>query len=139
MEMNSKIIIYQTENGATKLEMRLEGETVWLTQAQMAELFGKSRSTITEHIQNTFREGELNEISVCRNFRHIATDGKTYDTQYYNLDVIIPWQFVTHPRSAFADLPLSTWKRVKRGFAGHSRIYHFGSGKESRGDLNCIQ
>jgi len=62
---------------------------VWLTQKQIAVLFDKSRVTITEHIKNIFGEGELSEISVCRNFRHTADDGKTYGTQYYNLDVII--------------------------------------------------
>ena len=69
--------------------MRLEDETVWLTQKQIAELFDKSRVTITEHIKNVFAEGELEENSVCRNFRHTADDGKSYNTQYYNLDVII--------------------------------------------------
>jgi hypothetical protein len=86
---NSSIIIYQTEDGNTKIETRLEDETVWLTQAQMAALFGKGRTTITEHIQNIFAEGELDESSVCRNFRHTADDGKMYDTKFYNLDVII--------------------------------------------------
>jgi hypothetical protein len=86
---NTSIIIYQTEDGNTKIETRLEDETVWLTQAQMAELFGKGRTTITEHIQNIFAEGELAENSVCRNFRHTADDGKMYDTKFYNLDVII--------------------------------------------------
>lgn len=88
--MNSgEIIIYQNTEGNIKIDVRLEEETVWLTQAQMAELFGKGRTTITEHIQNVFIEGELNENSVCRNFRHTAADGKNYDTKYYNLDVII--------------------------------------------------
>lgn len=93
--MKSEIIIYQTEDGLTKIQTRLENETVWLTQAQMAELFGKGRSTITEHINNIFREGELNEELVCRNFRHTtqhgAIEGKTQekDVKYYNLDVII--------------------------------------------------
>ncbi len=87
--MNSEIIIYQNPDGSIKIDVRLEEETVWLTQAQMAELFGKSRTTITEHIQNVFKEGELDENSVCRNFRHTAADGKSYDTNYYNLDVII--------------------------------------------------
>lgn len=86
---NSEIIIYQNTEGNIKIDVRLEEETVWLTQAQMAELFGKGRTTITEHIQNIFIEGELNENSVCRNFRHTAADGKNYDTKYYNLDVII--------------------------------------------------
>jgi len=85
----SNIIIYQAEGGITKIETRLEDETVWLTQKQMAELFGKSRVTITEHIGNVFKEGELEESSVCRKFRHTANDNKDYETQYYNLDVII--------------------------------------------------
>ena len=84
-----EILIYQNQEGNIKIDVTLEGETVWLTQAQMAELFGKGRSTITEHIQNIFKEGELEEHSVCRNFRHTANDGKTYETNYYNLDVII--------------------------------------------------
>ncbi len=62
---------------------------MWLTQKQMAELFGKSRVTVTEHIQNVFKEGELEEKAVCREFLHTAKDGKSYNTQYYNLDIII--------------------------------------------------
>ena len=89
MENNSQIIIYQTEDGLTKIETRLEDETVWLTQTQLADLFQKSRVTITEHIGNIFKEGELQEDSVCRKFRHTAPDGKGYDTAFYNLDVII--------------------------------------------------
>ena len=85
----SKLIIYQSEDGQTRLETLLEDETVWLTQSQLSELFQRSRVTITEHIGNIFNEGELNEASVCRNFRHTAADGKSYDTNYYNLDVII--------------------------------------------------
>lgn len=87
--MNSEILMYHNNDGNIKIDVRLEDETVWLTQAQMAELFGKGRTTITEHIQNIFNEGELIESSVCRNFRHTAADGKNYDTNYYNLDVII--------------------------------------------------
>jgi len=85
----SKIIIYQTEDGNTKIETRLEDDTVWLTQAQLCELFQKSKATISEHIRNIFVEAELQETSVVRNFRTTATDGKNYDTAYYNLDVII--------------------------------------------------
>lgn len=87
--MNSDILIYQNQDGNIKIDVRLENETVWLTQAQMALLFGKARSTITEHIQNVFKEGELDENSVCRNFRLTADDGKSYETNHYNLDVII--------------------------------------------------
>jgi hypothetical protein len=89
MESKSEILFYTADDGKTKLQVRLDEDTVWLTQKQIAELFDKSRVTITEHIKNVFTEGELNEDSVCRNFRHTAVDGKTYDIQYYNLDVII--------------------------------------------------
>jgi len=88
-EPNSEIIIYQNQDGKINLDVRLEEDTVWLTQAQLAQLFNKGRTTITEHIQNIFHEGELEENSVCRNFRHTAEDNKTYNTNYYNLDVII--------------------------------------------------
>jgi len=86
---NSNILIYQTEDGQTKIQTRLEKETVWLTQAQLCELFQKSKSTISEHIKNIFSEGELEEDSVVRNFRTTAEDGKNYNTNFYNLDVII--------------------------------------------------
>jgi hypothetical protein len=89
MENKSEILLFTASDGKTNLTVRLEDETVWLTQKQMAELFDKSRITITEHIKNVFSEGELEEISVCRKFRHTAEDGKTYETQYYNLEVII--------------------------------------------------
>ena len=69
---NSEILIYQNPDGNIKIGVRLEEESVWLSQAQMAELFGKGRTTITEHIQNVFNEGELDENVVGRNFRHIT-------------------------------------------------------------------
>jgi len=72
--MNSEIIIYQNPSGDIKIDVRLDDETVWLTQAQIAELFGKGRITITENIQNVFKEGELDENSVCRYFRQTAAD-----------------------------------------------------------------
>ena len=90
-----EILIYQNREGNIKVDVRLEEETVWLTQEQMALLFGKARNTITEHIQNIFREGELDEKVVCRDFRHTtqhdAIQGKTQEitVKYYNLDVII--------------------------------------------------
>ena len=93
--MNSEILIYQNQDGNIKIDVRLEEETVWLTQDQMAMLFGKARTTITEHIQNVFKEGELDEKVVCRNFRlttqHGAIEGKTQEVSVknYNLDVII--------------------------------------------------
>ena len=87
--MNSEILLYQNQQGDIKIDVRLEEETVWLTQNQLCELFQKSKATISEHIKNVFEEGELNESSVVRKFRTTANDGKNYETNYYNLDVII--------------------------------------------------
>jgi hypothetical protein len=90
-----EIIMYQNQEGNIRIDVRLEDETVWLTQEQMAVLFGKARSTITEHIRNIFKEGELDPDQVGRDFRHTtqhgAIKGKTQDVlvRYYNLDVII--------------------------------------------------
>lgn len=93
--MNSEILIYQNPDGNIKIDVRLENETVWLTQAQMGQLFGKDKRTISEHIRNIFNEGELDENMVVRNFRtttqHGAIPGKTqeHEVKGYNLDVII--------------------------------------------------
>ena len=85
--MKNEIIIFENKN--VKLEVNMKDETVWLSQQQMAELFGKDRKTITRHIQNIYKDGELEENQVCSFFEHTAKDGKTYNTQFYNLDMII--------------------------------------------------
>jgi hypothetical protein len=84
-----EILIYENQDGNIKIDVRLEEETVWLTQAQLCEMFQKSKATISEHIKNIFQEEELIENSVVRKFRTTAEDGKNYETNYYNLDVII--------------------------------------------------
>ncbi len=89
MKPKSELILYQTEDNRTRIEVRLENETVWLTQAQIADLFQRERSVITKHVRNLFEEGELAEEAVCANYARTAADGKTYQTVYYNLDVII--------------------------------------------------
>lgn len=88
-DTENNIIIYQSQDGKIKVDVRFESETVWLTQTQMCELFGKSKSTISEHINNVFEEQELDANSVVRNFRTTAEDGKNYNVNYYNLDVVI--------------------------------------------------
>lgn len=88
-ENQGEIVIYQTDDGDTKIDVRFVDETVWLTQAQLCELYQTSKSNISEHIKHIFDEGELDEISVVRNFRTTATDGKSYNVTYYNLDMII--------------------------------------------------
>ncbi len=87
--MNDEIILYTAPDGHKKVAVHYEGETVWLTQKQMAELYNVDRSVITKHLKNIFTEGELQEDAVCAIFAHTAEDGKNYQTNFYNLDVII--------------------------------------------------
>ena len=85
----NKVIIYTANDGKTKIDVKIEEETLWLTQAQMCELYQSSKSNISEHIKHIFEEGELNEESVVRKFRTTAADGKEYLVSHYNLDMII--------------------------------------------------
>ncbi|MFA7402005.1 MAG: RhuM family protein, partial [Bacteroidales bacterium] len=87
--MKDEIIIYQAEESSTRLEVKIEDDTVWLTQSQMAELFKTTRNNITLHLSNIFKENELNENSVGKESLLTASDGKKYKTKFYNLDVII--------------------------------------------------
>ncbi len=80
----SSLLIYQNQEGNIKIDVQLENDTVWLTQEQMAQLFGKGRSTITEHISNIFKEEELEQNAVCRNFRHTANDSENYSLSESN-------------------------------------------------------
>ena len=89
MDNNSKMIIYTTEDGLVKIETTFNSETVWLSLDQMADLFQRDKSTISKHIKNIFEDGELVRNSVVANFATTAADGKTYQVDYYNLDVII--------------------------------------------------
>ena len=85
----NKVIIYTTNDGKTKIDVKLEEETLWLTQAQMCELYQTSKSNVSEHIKHIFEEGELDKNSVVRKFRTTAADGKEYEVSHYNLDMII--------------------------------------------------
>ena len=86
---SSELVLYQTEDGRTRVEVRLENETVWLTQNQMADLFQTTKQNVGSHVQNLFTERELREDSVVKEFLTTAADGKNYLTRFYNLDVII--------------------------------------------------
>ena len=91
-QSQGEIVIYQAQDGLTKIECRFVDETVWLTQQQMAELFHTSRSNIVEHIRHIYEEGELDEVSTCRKFRQVRMEGKrqvTRELPFYNLDMII--------------------------------------------------
>ena len=128
-----QIVIYQTEDGKTQIDVRLENETVWLTQAQMAELFQKDRTVITRHINNVFKEGELEKEAVCAKFAHTtqhgAIEGKqqTKETVLYNLDVIISVGYRVHSKRGTA---FRIWARqiikdyLVKGYAVNERIRH---------------
>ena len=79
-----EFLIFTAQTGEDSIEVRVEDNTVWLTQKLIASLFDKGRSTITEHLKNIFIEGELEESAVCRDFRHTGADGKSYKTKFYN-------------------------------------------------------
>ena len=95
------IVIYQTEDGQTHIDVRLENETVWLTQKQIAELFGTKRPAITKHLKNIYSSEELDENSTCSILEHMGNDGKqTYSTKYYNLDVILSVGYRVNSKNA---------------------------------------
>jgi len=89
MANNSNILIYQNDNGNIKVDVKFEDESIWLSQTQICEVFGKAKSTISEHIKAIFEEEELDKEAVVRNYRTTASDGKNYDVAYYSLDMII--------------------------------------------------
>lgn len=98
--MSTETLIYQSEDGALQLPVALEHETVWLSQAQMAELFGTQRPAITKHLRNIFKSAELSENAVCSILEHTAEDGKNYQTKFYNLDAIISVGYRVNSRHA---------------------------------------
>ena len=96
----TEFLLYTTPNGKVKVEIFLRDENIWLTQAKIAELFDIDRSVITKHLKNIFESSELQEDSVCANFAHTATDGKTYQTKFYNLNAIISVGYRVNSRQA---------------------------------------
>lgn len=115
----TEFLLYSTPEGSVKVEVALHNETIWLPQKRIAELFGRARSTITQHLSNIFQEGELDEQSVCRDFRHTAADNKQYNTKYYNLDVILSvgYRVNSHQATQFRIWATSTLKEyLIKGF-----------------------
>ena len=128
-----EIVLYQTSDESTRIEVRLQEESVWLTQKQMAELFQKDVRTVNEHLQNVFAEGELAEDSVIRKFRITAADGKSYETQHYNLEAII----ADRADAKKPNMGLTTWKGavVRKGDVTVAKNY---LGEEGITELNRI-
>ena len=101
MDLNNQIIIYQTEDGQTQIDVRLDNETVWLTQKQIAELFGTKRPAMTKHLKNIYASEELDEGSTCSILEHMGNEGKqSYSTKYYNLDVILSVGYRVNSKNA---------------------------------------
>ncbi len=122
---DTEIILYQTEDGRTRIEVRANQETVWLSQTQMVELFQSSKANISEHIKHVFDEGELVEEAVVRKFRTTAADGKTYQVTYYNLDVIISvgYRVRSLRGTQFRQWALAVLKEyLVKGFAMHDEV-----------------
>lgn len=129
---HGEIIMYQTEDGLTKIEATMSGDTVWLTANQMAELFQRDKSTISRHIKNVFAEGELVRDSVVAKFATTATDGKTYQVDFYNLDVIISvgYRVKSHRGTQFRIWAMGVLKEyMVKGFAlDDDRLKNLGGG-----------
>ena len=89
MEQNNEIILFETSDKKVTLSVPMDGDTVWLSQAQMAELFDTTKQNVSLHANNCFKEGELNKTSVVKDFLTTASDGKNYKTKYYNLDLAL--------------------------------------------------
>ncbi len=134
---NDKIIIYQTEDGQTKIDVRLENDTVWLTQKQIAELFGTKRPAITKHLKNIYASEELEEDSTCSILEHMGNEGKqSYSTKYYNLDVILSIGYRVNSKNAtrfrqWANKVLKQY--LVKGYAVNERIR-----KEQIGELRQL-
>lgn len=129
---NSNILMYTTEDGLTKIEATFENDTVWLSIDQMAELFQRDRSVIGKHVRNIFKEGELDKNAVWAKFAYTASDGKNYEVDFYNLDVIISvgYRVKSLRGTQFRIWALNILKEyMKKGFAlDDSRLKRLGGG-----------
>ena len=134
---NDKIIIYQTEDGQKQIDVRLENDTVWLTQKQIAEMFGTKRPAITKHLKNIYASEELEEDSTCSILEHMGNEGKQlYSTKYYNLDVILSIGYRVNSKNAtrfrqWANKVLKQY--LIKGYAVNDRIR-----KEQIGELRQL-
>lgn len=110
MDNKGEIVIYQTQDGTAQLDVRLDGETVWITQDQMAQLFQRDRTAIGRHINNIYAEGELERESTCAKFAYVPeTRERSYEIAYYNLDVIISVGYRVKSQRGFASTNVRCW------------------------------
>ena len=128
-----EFILYTTDDGGSRMECRFEDETIWLSQALMAELFDRSKKTISEHLKNLFEEDELAENSVVRNFRTTASDGKSYEVQHYNLEAILAVGFRVRSEQG---AQFRRWAiQILEGTTGEVRAIDVGEAREGKRSL----
>ncbi len=123
-EDRGEVLVYEAPDGAVRVDVRLARETVWLSQQQMAELFGRERSVITKHLRNVFKEGELEPAAVCAKIAHTAADRKTYEVDFYNLDAILSVGYRVNSRrgTQFRIWATTTLREhLLRGYTLHER------------------
>lgn len=121
-EIESQVVIYQDNNGEVNVDVQLYNETVWLTQNQLAKLFDRDRTVITKHINKILNEKELDN-TVCAKFAHIASDEKTYNTKYYNLDMIISVGYRVNSKRGIAFRKWATNLLKEYLIKGYSIVY----------------
>ena len=118
-----RFLIYQSEDGSTRIDVMLEAETLWLNQKQLTELFGKAKGTISEHIKHIFEDGELDEHSVVRLFRTTAADGKQHEVAHYNLDMVpalgFETQCVSNQERRNGTQRVPNWRFITRRVMNH--------------------
>lgn len=145
-EQKGEIILYQTDNGKTKIEVRLENDNIWLSQQQMAELYQSSRTNVIEHIKHIFEEGELDENSTCRKFRQVQIEGGRSvegEIPFYNLDMIISlgYRIKSHIATKFRIWATERFKEyIVKGFTmDDERLKQMGGGSYWYELLNRIR
>lgn len=143
MRDNGNIVVYVDDNGQPQVDVRFQDETVWLTQAQLVELYQSSKANVSEHIKNIFDEGELDKNSVVRKFRTTASDSKNYEVNYYNLDMIISLGYRIKSNIATKFRIWATdrlWEYITKGFAIDSeRLKNLGGGNHWKELLDEIR
>ncbi len=141
MDSYGEMLIYQTEDGLTKIDVNIVDETVWLSIDQMAELFQRDKSVIGKHVRNIFKEGELDKNSVWAKFAYTASDNKTYQVDYYNLDVVISvgYRVKSQRGVQFRIWATSVLKEyIKKGFAmDDDRLKDLGGGGSDLSSCRC--
>ena len=134
MSEGRQFLLYKSPDGAVKVEVIFQNETVWLTQKAIAELFGVKRPAVTRHLKNIFESGELDENSVCSKMEHTADDGKTYSTQFYNLDTTVSILEMVQAKAEYEIFRIRQDKEYISDFDRETKRLHGKPKKENGGN-----